>query len=310
MTDAPTTRSVAREHYRRPATRWPRVLLLICAIATALPYATRAQDAAPPQRIVSIVPAVTEMLFELGAGDQVVGVGSFDKYPPAVASRPRVGALVDPDFERVLALKPDLVVVYGTQSTFIDRLTRAGIPMFRYEHAGLADITTTIRALGRRIGKVPQAALVIDRILGEIDAVSRAIAGRPRPRTAILFDREAGTLRTMFASGGVGFMHDMLEIAGGENVFADVKRQNLQVSAEMLLARAPEVIVEVQTYAGWTAEKAASERGVWKALPGLPAVRSNRIHILIDDRLTVPGPRVGEGIRILARALHGDIKSP
>lgn len=267
------------------------------------------QDAPAPQRIVSIVPAVTEILFEIGAGDQVVGVGSFDKYPPAVASRPRVGALVDPDFERVLALKPDLVMVYGTQSTFIDRLARAGIPMFRYEHAGLADITTTIRAVGRRLGSVPQAALVIDRILREIETVKKAVAQRPRPRTAILFDREAGTLRTMFASGGVGFMHDMLEIAGGDNVFADVKRQNLQVSAEMLLARAPEVIIEVQTYAGWTPEKAASERTVWNALPGLPAVRSGRIHILIDDRLTVPGPRVGEGIAILARALHGELKA-
>jgi iron complex transport system substrate-binding protein len=281
--------------------------VLLAAVVLSLP-AVHGQDVAAPRRIVSIVPAVTEMLFALGAGDDVVGVGSFDKFPPEVASRPRVGALVDPDFERVLSLKPDLVVVYGTQSEFINRLTRAGVAMFRYEHAGLSDITTTIRALGRRIGRVPQAALVIDRIVREIDEVSAAVAGRPRPATAVLFDREAGTLRTMFASGGIGFMHDMLEIAGGRNVFADVKRQSLQVSAEMLLSRAPEVIVEVQTYAGWTPEIATRERSVWRGLPALPAVRSDRIHILIDDRLTVPGPRVGEGIAVLARALHG-IKS-
>jgi iron complex transport system substrate-binding protein len=114
----------------------------------------------------------------------------------------------------------------------------------------------------------------------------------------------------MFASGGVGFMHDMLEIAGGRNVFGDVKRQNLQVSAEMLLARAPEVIIEVQTYSGWTPERAAKERTVWNGLPGLPAVRTGRVHILLDDRVTVPGPRVGEGIELLARTLHGRLLPP
>ena len=94
--------------------------------------APRAQ--APPQRIVSLVPAVTEMLFAIGAGPRVVGVSSFDKYPPEVSTRARVGALVDPDLERILSLRPDLVVVYATQDEFRAQLERARIPAFVYQH--------------------------------------------------------------------------------------------------------------------------------------------------------------------------------
>ena len=115
------------------------VLFLICA---ALDAQTR------PQRIVSIVPSVTEMLFAMGAGPRVVGVGNFDRYPPEALTRPKVGGLIDPDVERIISLKPDLMVVYGTQSDLRAQMDRAGIPMFLYQHAGLADITSTIRELG------------------------------------------------------------------------------------------------------------------------------------------------------------------
>ena len=257
-----------------------------------------------PKRIISLIPAVTEMLFAMGAGDQVVGVSSYDRYPAAVASRERVGALLDPNVERIFALKPDLVVVYGTQQELIARLARAGVPRFDYQHAGLADITVTIRRLGERIGRAQEAATLVAQIELDIEGISRRVAGRPRPRTALLFDREAGTLRGMYASAGVGFMHDMLEVAGGADAFDDVKRQSLQLSAEMLLARAPEVIVEIQSSAGWTAEKIEREQGVWKTLTSVPAVRTGRIHILADDRLSIPGPRVAEAIRLLAQVLH------
>jgi iron complex transport system substrate-binding protein len=266
------------------------------------------REAPPPerssQRIVSVIPAVTEMLFAIGAGPRVVGVGTFDRYPPEVDTRTRVGALIDPDFERILSLKPDLVIAYGTQTEFIGRLRRAGIDVFPYQHAGLADVTTTIRALGERLGLAAPADRVAGDVEAQIAAVRRSAAGRPRPRVALLFDREAGSLRTMFASGGVGFMHDMLVAAGGENAFGDVARQSLQVSTELLLARAPEVIIEIQTNEVWPADRIAREREAWSALTSVPAVRTGRIHLLTDQRLSVPGPRVGEAVQLLAQTLH------
>jgi iron complex transport system substrate-binding protein len=279
------------------------VAAALCTIAIC-GQPLRARQTAQPHRIVSLVPAVTEMLFAIGAGDAVVGVSSYDHHPPAVDSRTRVGALVDPDFERILSLRPDLVIVYGTQNDLVGRLSRAGIAMFNYEHAGLADITQTMQQLGDRTGHSAEARREVDRIESGLAAIRRRVAGQHRPTTILVFEREPGALRGMFASGGIGFLHDMLDTAGGANVFADAKRQNVQVSTEMLLASAPEVILEVRPTEGWSADRIARERNVWKTLGSLPAVRSNRIYIFDDDMYLVPGPRVLDAVQRIADVLH------
>jgi iron complex transport system substrate-binding protein len=274
-----------------------------CLVVLAMAVLAAAQTAGP-SRIVSLVPAITEMLYAIGAGGEVAGVSSYDEFPPEVASKPRVGALLDPDFERILSLKPDLVVVYGTQHDLIGRLERARVPIFVNEHAGLADITSTIRQLGRRLGRAARAEEVAAGIERDLADVRRRVAGRPRPKTALIFGREPGSLRSIYASAGVGFMHDMLEAAGGADAFGDVARQSLQATSEVLLARGPEVILEVHPSAGWTPARLAAEREIWKGLPGIPAVKAGRVYLLADDRIFVPGPRVAEAVRVMARVLH------
>ena len=101
--------------------------------------------AEPPRRIVSLIPAVTEMIFAMGAGDRVVGVSAYDRYPPQVDRIARVGGLIDPNVERIFSLKPDLVIVYDTQEDLKQRLDRAAIPFYRYEHRALPDIAATMR---------------------------------------------------------------------------------------------------------------------------------------------------------------------
>jgi len=257
-----------------------------------------------PSRIISLIPAVTEMLFAIGAGDQVVGISNFDHYPAAVEQRTRVGGLVDPNFERILSLKPDLVIVYGTQGDLIKRLERVSIPMFHYQHAGLPDITRTIRSLGQRIGRPDEAARVADQIQTGLADVRRRVAGTVRPKTMIVFDREAGSMRGAYASGGLGFLHDMLEVAGGDNVFADVKRQSVQATSELVLARKPGVILELHSGSPWDDAHVAREQSVWRGLKSVPAVRDNQVHILVDEKLSIPGPRVVDAVRAFAKILH------
>src|SRR4029450_6550663 len=115
---------------------------------------------ARPARIVSLVPGATEMLFAIGAGPRVVAVSSYDKEPPEVTSLPRVGALLDPDVERILSLKPDLIVVYGSQHDLVRQLERANVAHFSYVHGALPDIFTTIRRLAERTGDSDQAGRV------------------------------------------------------------------------------------------------------------------------------------------------------
>ena len=257
----------------------------------------------PPQRIISIIPSVTEMLFAMGAGARVVGVGNFDRFPAEALTRPKVGGLIDPDTEKILSLKPDLIVVYGTQTDLRNQMDRAHVPMFLYEHAGLPDITTTIRALGQRVGSGTAANALADRIEASIADTRRRVAGKPRPRTLLVFGRDAETLRGVYASGGIGFLHDMLEAAGGTNVLADVKRQSVQGTTELILARAPDVIVEVGVD---TASAQARNVRAWDMLGSVPAVRTHRIYVLRGDDLMNPGPRVAQAIRRIAQALHPD----
>jgi iron complex transport system substrate-binding protein len=257
-----------------------------------------------PARIVSVVPSATEILFAIGAGSRVVGVGSYDRYPPETARLPKLGGLLDPNVERLFALKPDLAIVYGTQVELKRELERAGIPMFLYVHHGLPDITRTIRELGTRIGAAATASVLATRIESQLSAIRGRVAGRPRPKTLLVLGREPGTLRNLYASGGVGFLHDLLELAGGADAVGDVKRESVDVSTETILSRAPEVIVELHYGSELNTDRLDSERRVWDRLGSVPAVKSHRVYLLVGDEFVVPGPRIATAAERLARTLH------
>jgi len=257
-----------------------------------------------PTRIICVVPAVTEMLFAIGAGPQVVGVSSFERFPPEATKLPTVGALLDPDTERILSLRPDLVVVYGSQTDLQSQLARAGIPVFVYSHAGLADVTLTLREIGARVGHSERAGRLAADIERRIAAVRARTAGQSQPRTLIVFGREPLSLRGIYASGGIGFVHDIVAAAGGANVFEDVRRQAVQATTEQILSRRPEVILELRA-AALSPEMLKREMDVWRTLSAVPAVKAGRVHIIVDPRTVVPGPRVAEAVELIA-----DILSP
>jgi iron complex transport system substrate-binding protein len=259
-----------------------------------------------PARIVSLIPALTDMLIAIGAQPQLVAVSSYDD-DPQVKALPRVGALLDPDVERIIGLRPDLVLVYGSQQDLVTQLARASISVYQYRHGGLAHVTATLRELGARVGRPARANAVAAGIEERIAAVSRRTSVHPKPRTLLVFGREPGTLRGIYVSGGRGFLHDMLEAAGGANVFADTTIESVQASSELILARAPDVIIELRSKEEPSGSASRTEIDSWKALSSVPAVRNGRVHLLVGKSLNVPGPLVAEGVEQLARLLHPDI---
>jgi iron complex transport system substrate-binding protein len=274
-------------------------VILFCWLLAGM---SRAQPAEPPKRIISVVPAVTEMLFAIGAGPQVVGVSSFERFPPEATKLPTVGALLDPDTERILSLRPDLVIVYASQTDLRTQLVRAGIPVFVYSHAGLADVTVTLREIGTRVGRPERAERLAGNIERRIAAMRGRMTNQSRPRTLIVFGREPLTLRGIYASGGIGFVHDIVTAAGGANVFEDVKRQAVQATTEQILSRRPEVILELRA-AALSPEMLKRETDAWRTLSAVPAVSGGRVHIVVDPRTVVPGPRVAEAIELIAKIL-------
>lgn len=263
--------------------------------------------ATAPRRIVSLVPALTEILFAIGAGSSVAAVSSFDTYPPEVEDLPRVGALLDPDVERILALRPDLVIGYGSQSEMQARFERAGIRVFSYRHGGIAAALETIRELGALTGRSAGADRLVRRLQSQLDDVRARVKGR-RPRTLLVLERQPNTVRGLYASGGVGFLHEILEIAGGENVFASVAREAVQPSHETLLSQAPDVVIEIRAAAVPDAGTLRELELAWSQLASLPAVRNRRLHLLAGQHLVVPGPRLGEAAEALVQVLHPDVR--
>jgi iron complex transport system substrate-binding protein len=253
---------------------------------------------------VSLVPALTEMVFAMGAGSRVIAVSSFDEDPPAVKNLPRVGALLDPDVERIIAMRADLVLLYGSQTDLMTQLKRASIPFYEYRHGGLSAVTTTIRELGRRLDAAKNADVVATDIERRLAALARRSAALTKPRVMLVFSREPGSLRNIYASGGRGFLHDMLVAAGGVNVFADIDAESVQASSELVLARRPDVILELRPTNIPSPEEQAAAMDAWRALASIPAVRNNRLHFLPGRSLVVPGPKVAEGAEAMFRLIH------
>ena len=274
----------------------------VCFVAIVAPAFLFAQ--APPKRIISLVPNVTEMLFAIGAGPQVVAVSNYDVEPPAVRSLPTVGALLDPDTEKIIAMRPDLVITYGSQSDLQSQLRSARIPFFDYRHGGLDQITATMRTLGATTGHQADAEAAARNLEAAIAAVKARVAGQPRPRTLLVFGREPGSLRNIYASAGRGFLHDMLIAAGGDDMLGDIDKESVQISTEMILARQPDVILELNAANQLNDADLKKIVDPWMTLSSVPAVKNRRVVVLLGAAMSVPGPRVAQGIAKMAQALH------
>ena len=273
--------------------------------AAALLYVTlfsAAQSAQLPQRIISAIPAVTQMLYAIGAGPQLIAVSNFDQSPEA-ATLPRIGALLDPDMERMFSLQPDLVILYGSQIDEIGQLTRAQIPVLTYRHGDLRHLTSTIRLLGKQTGHTDSADMVAAAIERDVARLRTRLRNRSRPRTLLVFGREPDTIRNVYASGGIGFLNDILEAAGGTNVLANVQREAAQPSSETILALAPDVIIELRAEAT-TEYEIAVDTSAWEQFPAIPAVRSGHVYVLTGSELVIAGPRVADDIGRIDQLLH------
>ena len=279
--------------------RWLAVLVAALALLPAATGATAPIQQMPIRqtRVVSLVPAATEMLFALGAGDLLVGVSSYDSWPPEVESLPRVGALIDPDVERVLSLRPQVVVVDPSQSGLIAQLRAAGIRTYPYATGSLAAIIEHAAGLGAAVGREADGERVSADLRARLADIATEVAGRARPSVLLVFGRRPGAFAELWVNGGVGFLADLVDLAGGDGMFTDLERPSFRASLEVLLARPPEVVIEADADGDL-----ATLRDEWQGLPGFDSVRLVRLD---PETALVPGPRVVETARLLAEAFHG-----
>jgi ABC-type Fe3+-hydroxamate transport system substrate-binding protein len=275
-------------------------MLRRCAVAIALlvAFAIPARAAeAPARRIVSMNPSLTRILVAIGAGDSLVGVDAFSaRAEPVVASLPRVGGLYSPSLESVVELQPDLVVIVPSfeQREFRTRLEALHLRVEDFDPVSFEQVLDTITALGARTGHEAEAKARVDAIRRTRDAVQRATAKLPRQRSVLILQREP-----LFVAGRGTFIDEMIAIAGGENLGAQLAETWPRTSAEWLVGVAPDVILDSDS-------DPAPAAAFWARWPSLPAVAKGRVVAVDAGDVTLPGPDLDRALVKLARALHGD----
>ncbi len=253
-----------------------------------------------PHRVISLAPSVTEMLFALGVGERVVGVTSYCDYPPEARTKERVGDVMRPSLERILALRPDLVIVStATQlELFARRLEQMGIPLYVVDAERVEDVFRSLENLGEILEARAEAQRVVRALRARLEKVRAKVEGRPRPRVLMVVQRDP-----LIVPGRGAFMNDLVEKAGGRSITADAEREWAPYSVETVLARAPEVII-------LPSREPVTRRLTdvqWPELETTPALRNGRVYTLFNDLLMRPGPRLVAGVEELARVLHPEV---
>lgn len=256
----------------------------------------RVAVAAVPRRIISLAPSTTEILFALEAGERVVGVTSYCDFPAAAQAKEKIGDTLHPNLERMIALKPELIVV--TTASQLEQLARQldqlQIPLYVTNPRTVREVVASIRALGEVIGATPRATELADEMERRIGAVELRVRDLPEPR--VLYALQAAPLIT---AGHNTFINDLINLAGGASISSAEEADYPQFSRETVVARAPEVIIAPAIHG----TELVREEDLRRDFAVTPALRNNRI-VRVNPDWIRPGPRIVDGLEELAQGLH------
>jgi iron complex transport system substrate-binding protein len=255
-----------------------------------------------PLRLVSLAPSITETVYALGREGWLVGVTAVCDYPPPARTLPRVGGIAAPSVERVVHLQPDLVLLTaeGNSRETMEQLERLGVATFALRPDSYAGALESMLILGRALGAELSARRIVEGIRDRVSAVQARVQGRGRPSVLYLIWGDPP-----IAAGSGSYLYDLLALAGGRGVAWERPVPYPRVSWEQIIDRAPEVILradhrEGAGFAGPVRETPAA----WAAWQAVPAIRLGRVLSVPGDTILRPGPRMGEGVSLLARAIH------
>ncbi len=251
-----------------------------------------------PRRIIAVAPSVVEIVFDLGLGERLAGVGDYAVWPPEVSSKPRIGGLLDVRLEKIVELGPDLAILLPGEEKLAAQMRELGVEVLTVEHESLADVERSMLSIAGRLGAEDAGRELAARF-------RRELAPRPLPvarPVLIAITRDAGNLGEVLVAGPDTFYDELLKLLGVANAFADSELRYPQVSAEGILRHAPHAIVELQP----KPLSVDGERRLlsdWRRLPLVPAVERDCLRVVAGDHVLLPGPRVTRLYRELRQAL-------
>jgi len=272
---------------------------------------------AAAERIVSLAPSVTELLFALGVGGEVVGVSDYCTGPPEALELPRVGGfVVAPNSERIVALRPTLLLTAGADEQLAPLARAQAIPFRALSMDSLAEVRGAIGEVGRLVHREAAARALVASFDARLAAVGRRYGGAVPIPTLLVLSRPSGRLAGLMTCNRTSFLSELLTLAGGRNCFAEAPYRYLTPGLERIVAAAPAAILELapetRSWSGRGRGQGVGEGeqrrriAEWAPFTTIPAVRHHRIRVLTDPDLLVPSIHLPEVAEAMARALHGE----
>jgi iron complex transport system substrate-binding protein len=252
-----------------------------------------------PQRVVALAPSITETIYSIGAGDAVVGVTDFTDWPAEAKQRPSVGGIVNPSIEKLVSLRPDVVIATRevNHKDTIDELDRLSIAVFVVDPQGLDGVLESVRQVGRALNRSREADRLVDRLRARRDAVITRVRGLVRPRVLLVIWPDP-----VITVGRQAFITDVINAAGGQSVTEDLARRYPQISLEEVLRRSPEWLLLPANGHQPISLADLERRPGWDRVE---AVRRHRV-LYYDERLDHSSPRAFDALEDIAKQLHAD----
>lgn len=262
--------------------------------------------AGTPQRIISVSPSATEILYGVGAFDKVVAVSDYCTYPPAAKSLPRIGGWSTPSLERLAGLHPDLVVLTDSQAPLVqDHLRDLGLKTLVTPSRTIRDIFAAMELIGRSTGHEREAGELAATTRAALDRVHTRTRALSRPTVLSIVDRTPGTLRDLYAAAPGSYMAELIELAGGRVAAPASRAGYVRISKEVVLTLNPDIVIDMVQ--GAKGELAEDPQAVWRDLPELKAVRTGRIYPIRDEYLLHASQMIARSAVTLARILHPEV---
>ena len=282
-----------------------KIKLFICAYILVFASSLFSYSGNYPERVISLSPSITEIIYGIGAMKKVVGVTLYTDFPPEAKDLPNVGGWVNPNLEAIIELKPDLVMMVADQDRiFGEKINKLGLNTLSIDsNLSIGDIQESIIKIGKALGNETEARRLSSKIENSINQTRIKTSKLPAKSVLFVIGRNPGTLEDIYVIGNNNYINELLTVAGGKNVVT-MNRLALKISKESILSYDPDVIIEINHQEEENREEILQ---VWNGIKEAKAVKSKDIHVVSSYDLLHPSQRIIEGVLILAHILHQEI---
>ncbi|NIA17321.1 MAG: ABC transporter substrate-binding protein [Planctomycetes bacterium] len=280
-------------------------LLIACGLFLASGEPVEIQTASHYNRIISLAPNVTEILYALGLGDKIVGVTRYCKYPPQAMTKKKIGGYLDQNYEAIITTEPDLVIVFDEQVKPVNHFERLGIKTLTVKHMTIEDILESIMKIGTACNVRQKAEQMVREIKTKIEIIKERTKNLDKPKVLLCVERNiiSGSFEAVYIAGDDGFYNKMIDLAGGVNAYKG-RIKFPKVGYEGIIAMNPDVIIDIA--------RDSRDRGLdkeellrqWDAFSDVGAVRKKRVYIFSENYIAIPGPRFILTLERIAKAIH------